>query len=323
MKKKLLTIALAIALVMTVFVFVACDNNGGGTTPTPLAAPANLQVADGNLTWSAVPNAQSYNVRIGTTGTATPVLEGTTFALPTTLTAGTTYRLYVKAMGDGSNSSDSSWSAHFNHKVSSGEPPHAILGAFVGALSQERINDMLDLSDTVDLSTSQTAHQSFLNVGGLSAEVDWAGEKVTVKMDNEARIFQVFENHQNMLVDNEWWYYKDGNLMTSQEFYAGASGARSSYWPVMVALGWEINILLNFWAEEEGVEVAFVGREYANGYTLIFDGDVDSVAMYFNMIFDKQGRVISLKMDIEGLIVTASTTYVEPTINWPQGLNIN
>lgn len=87
--------------------------------PTPLPAPAGL--AAGTITattipvtWSAVTDAEGYEVRWAPGGTTTwtvrPVVTATADTI-TGLTAETEYDIQVRAKGDGTTTADSPWSA--------------------------------------------------------------------------------------------------------------------------------------------------------------------------------------------------------------------
>lgn len=81
---------------------------GTGTQTQKLSAPTNLQISDTMLTWNAVSNTSGYSVQIDSD---TPVFNGTStsYSLASLTTAGT-YSLKVRAVGDGTNFTDSDWS---------------------------------------------------------------------------------------------------------------------------------------------------------------------------------------------------------------------
>ena len=93
------------------------SGGGGGDDPEQLSAPTGLAASNEttssiDLSWNAVSNASSYTVSYTPTGgteqTVTS-LTGTSTTL-SNLTAGTTYSIKIKAVGDGSSYSDSGYS---------------------------------------------------------------------------------------------------------------------------------------------------------------------------------------------------------------------
>ncbi|MCL2798413.1 MAG: leucine-rich repeat protein, partial [Firmicutes bacterium] len=112
---------LAILLVITLIgalSLIACSNDNGGTTTTPtqLSAPTGLQITGTVLMWSAVNNASGYSVQINE-GAAIGNGQSTAYSLQS-LSQGT-YTIRVKAIGDGTNYSDSIWSS-ISHTVGGG-----------------------------------------------------------------------------------------------------------------------------------------------------------------------------------------------------------
>ena len=86
----------------------ACNNNKTNSTPDPakLATPANLQISGTILTWTAAANASGYSVEIsGTSYNAASARYDLFHLMPGT------WQIRVMAKGDGTNFTDSDWSA--------------------------------------------------------------------------------------------------------------------------------------------------------------------------------------------------------------------
>ncbi|MCL2862210.1 MAG: hypothetical protein FWE22_07360 [Firmicutes bacterium] len=172
-KTKLLTIILVLIIALSVFSFTACDDNGAGNgtppptngTPVALTVPTGLLVEGNTLSWVAVSNASSYEVRVGTVGTITPVTAGTSIEL--TLTIGATYRLYVRAIGDGTNFTNSNWSAPFIHSI----PEQGIDMTLMEALFQNPIPNPFEFFPQTMLPTHNIVNSTpiFNNWTNISA----------------------------------------------------------------------------------------------------------------------------------------------------------
>ncbi|MCL2798084.1 MAG: leucine-rich repeat protein, partial [Firmicutes bacterium] len=110
-----------IALLLTISLMACGNEDPPNTTPKPtqLSAPTGLQVTGTVLMWNAVANASSYSVQINENA---PVGNGqaTAYSLPS-LSNGT-YSIKVKAVGDGTNYTDSNWSS-ISHTVGGGGEP--------------------------------------------------------------------------------------------------------------------------------------------------------------------------------------------------------
>jgi len=128
MKNKFLILIIVLFMVLiSTFTLGACDNNEPcccDDIPEPcccdeedpvdlqLLPPVGLAVNEGVLTWDAAINAQHYRVRINARFPIT-VHGQTRLNLPLDLRVGGTYRLYVQAMGGGTEFVNSDWSAPY------------------------------------------------------------------------------------------------------------------------------------------------------------------------------------------------------------------
>jgi len=105
-------IVIVSVLAFTGLAFVGCDNGNNVTTPTALAAPANLSITEtGIASWDTVTGAIGYIVNAngtqrGQVDASTTQFNLTTAANPA-LTAGTQYTITVIARGDGTTRGNS------------------------------------------------------------------------------------------------------------------------------------------------------------------------------------------------------------------------
>ena len=94
----------------------ACNNNDKNPTtppaPVKLTAPTNLQITGLELKWTAVLNASGYKVDVN--GTAYDA-AGAIYSLAALIAPGNTYQIKVMAKGNGTNYTDSDWSAVKTH----------------------------------------------------------------------------------------------------------------------------------------------------------------------------------------------------------------
>ena len=94
----------------------ACNNNDKNPTtppaPVKLTAPTNLQITGLELKWTAVLNASGYKVDVN--GTAYDA-AGAIYSLAPLIAPGNTYQIKVMAKGNGTNYTDSDWSAVKSH----------------------------------------------------------------------------------------------------------------------------------------------------------------------------------------------------------------
>jgi len=107
-------------LTKILFITLVCLTLGAvlgacGTNPTKLAAPSNLKINGTTLTWDTVENASGYLIQVNT-GTAVDNGTSTSYSLSGLTTPGT-YSLKVQAKGDGTNYSNSDWSAAKTYTV--------------------------------------------------------------------------------------------------------------------------------------------------------------------------------------------------------------
>ncbi|MDR1093949.1 MAG: hypothetical protein LBL66_07360, partial [Clostridiales bacterium] len=122
--KKLKPLLLLLAVVSAALTLAACScsggsnppDNGGTPTSSALSAPTlNVDEGEKLLTWNAVPNASGYFVQVDN---GTPIDNGTSTSYSLApLTAPAAYSLKVMAKGDGTNYTDSAWSADKTYTV--------------------------------------------------------------------------------------------------------------------------------------------------------------------------------------------------------------
>ena len=118
------------------------------STPTATAAATSDSIT---LTFESVANASSYKLRYGTsnppTGDGSAYMSGTAL---TGLTANTTYYLQTKSIGDGTNCSDSDWSAVITQSTSAANTAPtaiALAGATSNAKLQRRVLGQTEVYD--------------------------------------------------------------------------------------------------------------------------------------------------------------------------------
>lgn len=88
-------------------------------SPTALAAPEDIEISEGVLTWSAVSNADGYEIYKGDEKVATVGKITLKYIIPTDLAPGT-YLYTIVAKGDGVHYADSEKSVPATHTVDDG-----------------------------------------------------------------------------------------------------------------------------------------------------------------------------------------------------------
>ena len=115
--KKLVLVLIVLSIVASTLALVACTTEQPPTPkePTKLSTPSDFYVNGGKLYWQAVANASAYLVEV-TADEIQQQVSTATWDLPTTAKA---YTIRVKAVGDGTDYTDSDWAEYvFKAKLS-------------------------------------------------------------------------------------------------------------------------------------------------------------------------------------------------------------
>ena len=223
MKKyiKVFVLSMAIILCMSVLVAYGCSKDSEEET-IQLSAPSSLTIANKEASWSAVSNANGYEIKLG--NDVRPV-SGTNFDLSTLSLADGTYQVSVKAIGQTVGDikyTDSAFSSPVEFIVNSMDGKYELVALSLNGHAYNFTNDA-EMRDFMRLFTIELQKAMFAELGVFDVN----------NLNSIKNFFNTYlPGEYNFVgintVEEFWNYFYDAN-MTEEDINGAINDLRSTF----------------------------------------------------------------------------------------------